>query len=264
MPDAQGHLTQFVFQNVIAGQLPVLTFNPADPYRLSVSIGSGGSPVAPSISPVDDPPPSIVGVVQQIQADQVCVDVGKTLGLWAPAVSWRCCSARKSARRPRRTSSRPRTSATICPTATRWSASRSRPIDASRSSRCAIRSGRSSRAPSRFRTSPICAARRCRRRRRRSRSRPKTLAPSCRVACCTRTARRFRSPTSACSIPARGATTRFTGSASARRARMPTASTPGTTCCAARDSSRSTPTPTSSATCGSASRATVSGSTSTS
>ena len=36
------------------------------------------------ISPVDDPPPSIVGVVQQIQADQVCVDVGKTLGLWAP------------------------------------------------------------------------------------------------------------------------------------------------------------------------------------
>src|SRR4029079_3113760 len=56
-----------------------------DPYRLSVNIGPGPTGlVAPSITTVDDPPPSIIGVVQQIQADQVCVDVGKTLGLWAP------------------------------------------------------------------------------------------------------------------------------------------------------------------------------------
>ena len=85
VPDAQGHLRQFVFTNVIPGQLPTLTFNPGDPYRLSVNIGPGSTGlVAPSITTVDDPPPSIIGVVQQIQADQVCVDVGKTLGLWAP------------------------------------------------------------------------------------------------------------------------------------------------------------------------------------
>jgi hypothetical protein len=84
VPDAQGHLRQFVFENVAAGQLPTLTFTAADPYRLSVDIGAGGPSIAPAVTTVDDPAPSIIGVVQQIQADQVCVDVGKTEGLWAP------------------------------------------------------------------------------------------------------------------------------------------------------------------------------------
>ena len=89
VPDAQGHLRQFVFQNVAAGQLPALTFTAADPYRLSIAAAAGGQTIAAAVAPVDDPPPSIIGVVQQIQADQVCVDVGKTLGLWAPGARGR-------------------------------------------------------------------------------------------------------------------------------------------------------------------------------
>src|SRR6185369_12235663 len=85
VPDAQGHLKQFVFENLTAAQLPTLSFAPSDPYRVSIDTGvSGGPAVTASVAAIVDPPPSIVGVVQQIQADQVCVDVGKTLGLWAP------------------------------------------------------------------------------------------------------------------------------------------------------------------------------------
>ena len=85
VPDAQGHLEQFVFENLTAAQLPTLSFDPSDPYRVSIDTGASGGPaVTASVAAIVDPPPSIVGVVQQIQADQVCVDVGKTLGLWAP------------------------------------------------------------------------------------------------------------------------------------------------------------------------------------
>ena len=85
VPDAQGQLRQFVFQNVTAAQVPQLTFAPTDPYRLSVETAAAGGPVlAPAMTEIADPPPSIVGVVQQGRADQVCVDAGKTEGLWRP------------------------------------------------------------------------------------------------------------------------------------------------------------------------------------
>jgi hypothetical protein len=84
-PDAQGHLRQFVFENLTALQTPVLSFDPADPYRLSVDAASiGGATVTPTVSTIVDPPPSILGAVQQIRADQVCVDPGKSEGLWRP------------------------------------------------------------------------------------------------------------------------------------------------------------------------------------
>ncbi|MEQ1868664.1 MAG: Ig-like domain-containing protein [Vicinamibacterales bacterium] len=85
VPDAQGTLRQFVFNNANGAQAPTLAFGPSDPYRLSVDAGvPSGAGISASVVPVTDPPPSIVSVVQQGQADQVCVDVGKTLGLWAP------------------------------------------------------------------------------------------------------------------------------------------------------------------------------------
>jgi hypothetical protein len=85
VPDGQGQLRQFVFQNASAAQVPELTFAPADPYRLSVeAVAAAGAPLPPSITAIADPPPSIVGVVQQGRADQVCVDPGKTEGLWRP------------------------------------------------------------------------------------------------------------------------------------------------------------------------------------
>ncbi|MEN3336344.1 MAG: large repetitive protein, partial [Acidobacteriota bacterium] len=85
VPDAQGHLQHYVFDGVTPTSLPILAFAPADPYRVSVQIGSGGTnALSPAVTPVIDPPPSLIGVVQQGQADQVCVDAGKTLGLWAP------------------------------------------------------------------------------------------------------------------------------------------------------------------------------------
>ena len=83
VPDAQGHLEQYVFDAVTVGSLPTFKFTAADPYRLTVQAG-GSTEMAPVVSVIADPPPSIVGVVQQGKADQVCVDAGKSEGLWAP------------------------------------------------------------------------------------------------------------------------------------------------------------------------------------
>src|SRR5262249_15486277 len=84
-PDAAGHLHQFVFDNLTAQQSPVLSFDAADPYRFSVAkTPAGGAAMTPSVSTVDDPPPTILGAVQQIKADQVCVEPGKSEGLWRP------------------------------------------------------------------------------------------------------------------------------------------------------------------------------------
>ncbi len=85
VPDALGHLQQYVFDGVDPGRLPVLPFAPSDPYRLSVETGVAGAvPMGPVVVAVTDQAPSIIGIVQQVQADQVCVDPGKTTGLWAP------------------------------------------------------------------------------------------------------------------------------------------------------------------------------------
>ena len=89
VPDAAGNLRQFVFANVSASQLPTLSFDPADPYRLSIEVVANGvpatgAPIAAEVTAIADPPPSILGAVQLAQADQVCIDPGKTLGLWAP------------------------------------------------------------------------------------------------------------------------------------------------------------------------------------
>ncbi len=89
VPDASGNLSQYVFANVSASQLPTLVQNSGDPYRLSIEIVANGvpvsgAPIAPVVASISDPPPSIIGVVQLAEADQVCVDAGKTLGLWAP------------------------------------------------------------------------------------------------------------------------------------------------------------------------------------
>ncbi|MCU1383321.1 MAG: LamG domain protein jellyroll fold domain protein [Acidobacteria bacterium] len=89
LPDAAGNLRQLLFANVSASQLPTLSVDPNDPYRLSIEVAANGvpaagAPVAPALTAIADPPPSIIGAVQLAQADQVCVDPGKTLGLWAP------------------------------------------------------------------------------------------------------------------------------------------------------------------------------------
>jgi len=83
VPDAQGKLQQYVFDNVNPNTLPILPVAPSDPYRVTVETG-GAIATASVTTPVTDPAPSIIGIVQQGQADQVCVDPGKSAGLWAP------------------------------------------------------------------------------------------------------------------------------------------------------------------------------------
>ena len=163
VPDAQGHLTAVRVPErdrraaadaaVRSGRSLPLSIRHRRP-----AVRRSRASMSPAI---DDPPPSIVGVVQQIQADQVCVDVGKTLGPLGARPHRGGAVQRGSQRADRAGQVQGRGHQPLpVPTATRWSASRCSRIDASRSSRCAIRSGRSFRAPSRFRTSPTCAARR--------------------------------------------------------------------------------------------------------
>jgi 5-hydroxyisourate hydrolase-like protein (transthyretin family) len=89
IPDSAGHLRQFVFSNVGMQDVPAVPVDDADPYRVTTVVTSAGVPLegpslAPVVTAVPDLPPSIVGIVQQAQADQVCVDPGKTVGMWRP------------------------------------------------------------------------------------------------------------------------------------------------------------------------------------
>jgi hypothetical protein len=88
-PDASGHLRQAVFSGVGLADVPSVPFSAADPYRVAVQVTANGVPhegesQAPTLTPVADLSPSIIGVVQQAASDQVCVDPGKTTGLWRP------------------------------------------------------------------------------------------------------------------------------------------------------------------------------------
>ncbi|MGE5243771.1 MAG: carboxypeptidase regulatory-like domain-containing protein [Betaproteobacteria bacterium] len=82
IPGAGGGLRQIVFQGVTAANLPSLTFAPDAPYTASVIVNVGsvsqtGSPLAAaSDGAVVEPLPTVIGVVQQWQADVVsCPDV---------------------------------------------------------------------------------------------------------------------------------------------------------------------------------------------
>jgi hypothetical protein len=89
VPDAAGNLRHLSFAGLDASKAPVLSAEPDAPYKVSIQVfdnetPAGGQPVEPASALLPDPPPSIVGAVQQAKADQVCVKPGKTEGLFRP------------------------------------------------------------------------------------------------------------------------------------------------------------------------------------
>ena len=78
VPDATGSLRQLVFQGTAGQTIPIVAPS-ADPYQLRVEVFNGdtaanGSPLAPQTIPVLNPPPTILGVVQQNDADMFRCD----------------------------------------------------------------------------------------------------------------------------------------------------------------------------------------------
>ena len=83
VPQADGTLRQIVFEGVNASTSPQLSFAAGAPYRLTVSMNGGAATSQPLVSsgdsPVAEPPPSILGVVQQADADVLkCEDSAGT------------------------------------------------------------------------------------------------------------------------------------------------------------------------------------------
>ena len=87
MPTADGvTLRHIVFDNVGGGSTPAVPFAPGDPFRFTVQIG--GSETRPPTrsrrradAAIVEPPPTIVGVVQQAFADALRCDADEKSGV---------------------------------------------------------------------------------------------------------------------------------------------------------------------------------------
>jgi hypothetical protein len=83
-PAADGTLRQIVFDGVVAGMLPSPSFTAADPVRFTVQLGGAdpGTPLtASTAAAIVEPPPGILGIVQQISADQLRCDASEEMGV---------------------------------------------------------------------------------------------------------------------------------------------------------------------------------------
>ena len=78
LPDASGGLRHLTFDGVAGQGVPVVSPS-SDPYQFNVAVFAGGTavsgaPILPRAAAVVDPPPTILGAVQQVDADQVRCD----------------------------------------------------------------------------------------------------------------------------------------------------------------------------------------------
>jgi hypothetical protein len=73
-PGASGALRQIVFDGVTPSTLPSIDAPASDPWRVTVEIAGGAEPLSPiATAPIVEPAPSVVGVVQQRNADLVTI-----------------------------------------------------------------------------------------------------------------------------------------------------------------------------------------------
>ena len=78
LPDASGGLRHLTFDGVAGQGVPVVSPS-SDPYQFNVAVFAGGTvvsgaPILPRAAAIVDPPPTILGAVQQVDADQVRCD----------------------------------------------------------------------------------------------------------------------------------------------------------------------------------------------
>ena len=78
LPDSSGGLRQLTFDGVVGQGIPVVSPS-ADPHQVRVQIVDSetdvpGAPLAPRTAAIVDPPPSILGAVQQVDADVLRCD----------------------------------------------------------------------------------------------------------------------------------------------------------------------------------------------
>lgn len=81
-PGANGALQQLSFSGITVDDLPVVDLPAGSPQSFTVELVAGGTPVngapkaATARQAINDPPPSVIGVVQQADADVVANDCG--------------------------------------------------------------------------------------------------------------------------------------------------------------------------------------------
>src|SRR5262249_50214600 len=73
VPRADETLRQVVFETRTAASAPSTSFAASDPYRVAIAVSGAAVTVSPTAdAALADPPPSILGVVQQAEADIAC------------------------------------------------------------------------------------------------------------------------------------------------------------------------------------------------
>ncbi|MFO1432626.1 MAG: carboxypeptidase regulatory-like domain-containing protein [Candidatus Competibacteraceae bacterium] len=73
--DSPSGLRQVVFKQLLGDATPLVAAEPGDPYAVQVEFAeaSAGAPAPPTASaPIADPPPTVLGAVQQAKADTIC------------------------------------------------------------------------------------------------------------------------------------------------------------------------------------------------